>query len=116
MNKKEVIEKALIFFKANLDDAIEAFSNDDIVCSITESDIDDVLKDINTIKYVIFGGIDEFNNDPMYWSNKDGWGEFEDATIFNKEEHEEFKYLPKYTDMDSKWIRVNTIIILNETK
>ena len=32
--------------------------------------------------YVIFGGIDPFDGQPMFWNNNDGWVDLSDATMF----------------------------------
>jgi hypothetical protein len=31
---------------------------------------------------VIFGGVDKFDGQPMFWSNKQGWVDLNDATVF----------------------------------
>jgi len=36
--------------------------------------------------HVIFGGVDESDGQPMFWSNDDGWGTLSTATQFTDEE------------------------------
>lgn len=44
------------------------------------------------------------NNDDDYWSNDDGWTEFQDcATIFTEEERNLYQHLP----LGGKWVTIS---------
>ena len=60
--------------------------------------------------YVIFGGIDEVDNQPMFWNNNDGWVTLDDATKFSAKEKRKFldtvvvlNYNVKY---NSVWVKL----------
>lgn len=58
--------------------------------------------------YVIFGYVDAFDDQPLFWSNKNGWGSLDSATQFNARERKLYKNLP-ITSPDSKgsvWVKL----------
>lgn len=58
-------------------------------------------------KYVIFSLTETQNNPdlgPSFWSNIDGWGQMEDATVFTKREREFIDViLPR---PDGQWVKL----------
>jgi hypothetical protein len=72
-------------------------------------------------KNVIFGGVDSSDDQPMFWSNDDGWVDLSNATLFSDEEKARFDlplYAPTKTDTASVWVtlpspsRMETINVL----
>lgn len=58
-------------------------------------------------QYVIFGGIDDFDNQPIFWSNDEGWVTLDEATRFTEHEHETKTYLPTYhKDYATVWVQL----------
>lgn len=55
--------------------------------------------------FVIFNYSEKENNTPLYWNNKDGWGDLSSADVFTTEETETFR-LP----MQGEWIKLPTFI------
>jgi hypothetical protein len=55
---------------------------------------------------VILGGVDKFDDQPMYWNNEDGWGSIDSATRFTDKERATSEYIPKYDEKDSSWVWV----------
>jgi len=43
-------------------------------------------------KFKIQGANDSFDNEPLFWSNEDGWGGIEGATVFDLEELREMDF------------------------
>lgn len=57
--------------------------------------------------YVIFGGIDVFDEQPMFWSNDDGWGSLSGATQYLENEKNSTPYLPIYSiKWNSVWVKL----------
>ena len=49
--------------------------------------------------YIIFGGIDAFDDQPMFWNNKNRWGSLNSAESFSKREKDFITHLPLYNTM-----------------
>jgi len=55
------------------------------------------MKETYGLKNVIFGGIDtNVDNQPMFWSNDNGWVSLPCATLFSDEEKANQQVLPQY--------------------
>lgn len=58
-------------------------------------------------KYVIFGGVDTYDNQPMFWNNSHGWVSLQSATKFTEQETKNFERLPVYDKTHTPvWVRV----------
>jgi len=58
--------------------------------------------------YVIFGGIDAFDDQPMFWNNKNGWGSLDSADSFSKKEKESIPHLPQYNLCTPVFVKLPT--------
>tara|TARA_R100001086_G_scaffold27472_1_gene12763 strand:+ start:11 stop:220 length:210 start_codon:yes stop_codon:yes gene_type:complete len=55
-------------------------------------------------KKYIYAATDS-NNDTIYWSDNEGWGEYKDASLYNKTDVDKLKWPSNH-----KWIPVEVII------
>ena len=67
--------------------------------------------------YVIFSEEESNRQDePIFWSNIDGWGNLDSATIFSSEETE-FLRLPISGDKDdAKWMKLEEAVSLHNAQ
>lgn len=59
-------------------------------------------------KYVIFGGIDSVDNQPMFYIRNFGWGSLSTANVYTEEEKEKIdEELPTYnSSTESVWVQL----------
>jgi hypothetical protein len=56
--------------------------------------------------YVIFGGVDEFDDQPLFWNNDSGWGSLESATQFSEEEKQSSNLPVRDSISESVWVKL----------
>ena len=57
--------------------------------------------------YIIFGGVDEYDNQPLFWNNGLGWVDMSSGTRYTLEEKGLISHLPNYSSSYTPvWVEV----------
>jgi len=61
----------------------------------------------NKKEYVIFGGIDFLDKQPVFWNNETGWGFLCTADKYTEEQKKLIERLPRYSEHStSVWVEL----------
>ena len=70
--------------------------------------IREVTKEVTkaTANYVLFGGIDTQDGQPMFWDNTSGWGDLAAATRFAEKETQKLSKARYNRDTEPQWVKI----------